>query len=51
MLLMTATFAGNREYLILADVVNVCFRQLVVKNSDYSGKLKFFDRIDCAFVC
>lgn len=45
------SFAVKREYLILTDVVNVCFRQLVVKNSDYSGKLKFFGRIDFDALC
>ena len=28
-------------------VVNVSFRQLLLKYSDYSGKLSFFDRIGC----
>ncbi len=32
-------------------VVNVCFRQLVLKYSDYSGKLTFFDRISCDGLC
>ena len=29
-------------------VVNVCFRQLVLKNSDYSGKLSFFGSNSCS---
>ena len=41
----------NWEYLIPTHVVNVCFRQLVLNNSDYSGKLKFFSCIDCAVYC
>lgn len=43
--------AVKRWYFIQTQNVNVSFRQLVLKNSDYSGKLKFFGRIGCAEVC
>lgn len=43
---LKARNARKGKYLIPANVVNVCFRQLLLKYSDYSDKLMFFDRID-----
>jgi hypothetical protein len=38
---------GQLGILDLQRIVNVCFRQSLLKYSDYSGKLTFFDKNDC----
>jgi hypothetical protein len=39
---------GQLGILDLQLIVNVCFRQSLLKYSDYSGKLIFFDKNDCS---